>query len=345
MRGAQDMNGGGIKRGFIFLLCLGWFLVTLFPVYWTLITSFKPPTAVNGGPTYLPWIDFQPTVQAWVDAWSGLRGDFITPFVNSTLIAVSATALAVLLGSMAAYALVRFPFQVRLLAGLSFAVVAIGAFLLLGNVLGLKRLPALGGALVLALAVSMLLNRLRLPGPVLGNDDVVFWFVSQRMFPPIVTAFALYLLYSEVGKAGFPLLDSYWGMVLCYTAFSLPIVVWLMRDFFQALPVEIEEAALVDDVPRIRIFFEIVLPMARPGLIATAMITLSFVWNEFLFSLLLTAGSWQTLPILLSGQNSYRGDEWWAISVAAMVSIAPMMVMAVLLARLMRSGLLLGSIR
>ena len=75
------------------------------------------------------------------------------------------------------------------------------------------------------------------------------------------------------------------------------------------------------------------------------MITLSVVWNEFLFSLLLTAGSWQTLPIMLSGQNSYRGDEWWAISVAAMISIGPMMVMAILLARLMRSGLLLGSIR
>ncbi len=134
-------------------------------------------------------------------------------------------------------------------------------------------------------------------------------------------------------------------MTLCYTAFSLPIVVWLMRDFFQALPVDIEEAALVDDVPRFRIFLEIVLPMARPGLIATSMITLSFVWNEFLFSLLLTAGSWQTLPIMLSGQNSYRGDEWWAISVAAMISIGPMMVMAILLARLMRSGLLLGSIR
>lgn len=341
----RDLQRGGTRRGLIFLLCLGWFVVTLFPIYWTLITSFKPPTAVSGGPTYLPWIDFEPTLQAWIDALSGVRGNFVTPFVNSTLIGLSATVLSVALGSMAAYALVRFPFQVRLLAGVAFAVVAIGGFLLLQNVLGLKRVPALGGALVAALAVSIALNALRLPGPVLGNDDVVFWFVSQRMFPPIVTAFALYLLYSEIGKAGLPLLDSFWGMTLCYTAFSLPIVVWLMRDFFQALPVEIEEAALVDDVPRFRIFLEIVLPMARPGLIATAMITLSFVWNEFLFSLLLTAGSWQTLPIMLSGQNSYRGDEWWAISVAAMISIGPMMVMAILLARLMRSGLLLGSIR
>ena len=203
----------------------------------------------------------------------------------------------------------------------------------------------MGLSFLVALPLCLLANLLPLPGPVLGNKDVLFWFVSQRMFPPIVTAFALFLLYSEIGREGFKLLDSFIGMVLCYTAFSIPIVVWLMRDFLAALPVEIEEAALVDDVPRIRIFFEIVLPMARPGLIATSLITLAFIWNEFLFSLLLTTSEWQTLPILLSGQNSYRGDEWWAISVAAMFGIAPMIVVAMALAKLMRSGLTLGGIR
>lgn len=328
----------------VFGLCLIWFLITLFPFYWTLITSFKPPNAVNGGPTYLPFIDFQPTVKAYLDAASGSRGDFVRPFVNSTLIGLSATFLSVLLGSMAAYALVRFPFRVRLLAGVAFAAIGIGLFLL-GIQLGLSRAQAMGLSFIIALPTSVVLNGMKLPGPVLGNNDVVFWFVSQRMFPPIVTAFALYLLYSELGKEGLVMLDTYWGMTLCYTAFSLPIVIWLMRDFFQALPVEIEEAALVDDVPRLRIFFEIVLPMARPGLIATSMITLGFVWNEFLFALLLTTADRQTLPILLAGQNSYRGDEWWAISVAAMVSIGPMMIIAILLARLMRSGLTLGGIR
>ena len=338
------MNRNQGSRWVTFALCAIWFVITIFPFYWTFVTSFKPPTAVNGGPTYLPFIDFQPTVKAYVDAWSGDRGDFFKPFLNSTLIGVSATVLAVLLGSMAAYALVRFQFRVRLLAGVAFAAIGIGGFLLF-QYLGLSRAQAMGVTFLLALPTSVLLNRLPLPGPVLGNNDVVFWFVSQRMFPPIVTAFALYLLYSELGKEGLRALDTYWGMTLCYTSFSLPIVVWLMRDFFQALPVEIEEAALVDDVPRLRIFFEIVLPMARPGLIATALITLGFVWNEFLFALLLTTSDWQTLPIILSGQNSYRGDEWWAISVAAMVSITPMLVLALFLARLMRSGLSLGAIK
>jgi multiple sugar transport system permease protein len=200
----------------------------------------------------------------------------------------------------------------------------------------------MAAAFLLALVVSILVNRLPVPGKVMGNDDVAFWFVSQRMFPPIVSAFALYLLYARLGRDGLAMLDTFWGMVLCYTAFVLPIVVWLMRDFLSGLPVSVEEAALVDDVPRWRIFLQIVLPMARPGLIATFLIALGFVWNEFLFALILTSGRWQTMPILISGQNSVRGTEWWSIASASLIAIAPMAVVTLVLARLMRSGLALG---
>ncbi|RVD46734.1 ABC transporter permease subunit, partial [Mesorhizobium sp. M7A.F.Ca.ET.027.03.2.1] len=116
-------------------------------------------------------------------------------------------------------------------------------------------------------------------------------------------------------------------------------------DFFKSVPLEVEEAALVDDVPRWRIFFEIVLPMVRPGMLATFMIVLAFIWNEFLFALLLTTSRWQTLPVVLAGQVSSRGDEWWAISAATLISIVPMMFVAALLGRMMRSGLLAGSIK
>ena len=165
------------------------------------------------------------------------------------------------------------------------------------------------------------------------------------MFPPIVAAFALFLMYTEMGKMGVKLVDTYVGLTFAYVAFSLPIVIWLMRDFFEALPIEVEEAAMVDNVPSWRIFFGIVVPMSKPGLIATFMITLAFVWNEFLFALFLTSSKWQTLPILVAGQNSQRGDEWWAISAAALVAIIPMVIMAGILSRLMRSGLLLGAIK
>jgi multiple sugar transport system permease protein len=246
---------------------------------------------------------------------------------------------------MAAYALVRFTFEVKLLTGLIFVVVSFGGYLLGRHVAGLGQATSLIYAFVAALALAIGSSRIRLPGPVLGNDDIVFWFVSQRMFPPIVAAFALFLMYTEMGKLGFKLVDTYTGLTFAYVAFSLPIVIWLMRDFFAALPIEVEEAAMVDNVPSWRIFFGIVVPMSKPGLIATFMITLAFVWNEFLFALFLTNSRWQTLPILVAGQNSQRGDEWWSISAAALVAIIPMVIMAGLLSRLMRSGLLLGAIK
>ncbi|NAZ36346.1 carbohydrate ABC transporter permease [Rubellimicrobium sp. CFH 75288] len=337
-------EGSGFRRAGLLLAFL-WFVLSIFPIYFVFVTAFKPPLAVSRGPTYIPWVDFQPTLQAFRDAFAGLRGDFRGPVVSSVLVSLTATALSVLLGTMAAYALVRFTFRIRLLAGLLFAVIAIGGFVLLNGIWGMRVPYALALVLVVALAVSVWANSLRLPGPVLGNNDVTFWFVSQRIFPPIVSAFALFLLYSEIGRIGPRLLDSFPGLVLAYTAFGLPFAVWLMRDFLSSVPVEVEEAALVDDIGRFRIFFGIVLPMAVPGLIATSMIVLAFIWNEFLFALLLTTGRWQTLPVLLAGQQSSRGDEWWAISVAALISIAPMVVVATILGRMMRSGLLSGSIK
>lgn len=320
--------------------CIVWCFITLFPLYWVVITAFKTPPGVVGGPTYIPFVDFTPTIQPFIDLYQGIRGEFFRTFLNSTLIGLTSAVIATAIGAMAAYALVRFEFKVKLATGVTFFVLALGGYLVFNATLGLTRPQALLLAFPVALLAAIVANRLPLPGPVLGNEDILFWFVSQRMFPPIVTAFALFLLYTEIGRMGFQLVDSFTGMTLCYVAFSLPIVVWLMRDFFEALPVEVEEAAMVDNVPSWRIFLGIVVPMSTNGLIATFLITLAFVWNEFLFALFLTNAKWQTLPILVAGQNSQRGDEWWAISAAALVAIIPMMIMAALLGRMMRRATL-----
>jgi multiple sugar transport system permease protein len=339
----RDLKGNG--RWWALAGCLLWLAFTFFPLYWVAITSFKSPLGVVGGPTYIPFVDFEPTLTAWRELLSGQRGQFYSTFIASTIVGLSASVIATAIGSMAAYALVRFTFEVKLLTGVIFVVVSFGGYLLGRHIAGLGQATSLIYAFVAALALAVGSSRIRLPGPILGNDDIVFWFVSQRMFPPIVAAFALFLMYTEMGKLGFKLVDTYTGLTFAYVAFSLPIVIWLMRDFFAALPIEVEEAAMVDNVPSWRIFFGIVVPMSKPGLIATFMITLAFVWNEFLFALFLTNSRWQTLPILVAGQNSQRGDEWWSISAAALVAIIPMVVMAGLLSRLMRSGLLLGAIK
>lgn len=338
-------NLKGRPRAWALIGCLFWFLFTLFPIYWVVITSFKTSLSVVGQARFIPFVDFEPSLLAWRELFGGVRGEFMNTFVASTIVSLSSAVLATAIGAMAAYSLVRFPFRVKLAAGLVFFVVALGGYLLGANVFGWSRATAMFAAFGLALLLSLVVNRVKVPGPILGNDDIIFWFVSQRMFPPIVAAFALFLMYSEIGRLGFKMIDTYIGLTLAYIAFSLPIVIWLMRDFFAALPVEVEEAAMVDNVPSWRIFTGIVVPMSTPGLVATFMITLAFVWNEFLFALFLTNARWQTLPILVAGQNSQRGDEWWSISAAALIAIVPMMVMAAILSRLMRSGLLLGAIK
>lgn len=331
-------------RALIVAGVLFWAFFTLFPFYWTLITSFKKTTAIISGPSYFPWIDFKPSAHAWFEMFQGKRGNFMGNLGSSAAVSIVSSLVATLLGAMAAYALVRYRFRVPLGAGLAFAVIAIAGFVLFQS-LGMGRFSSISIAFAIALAVAVVLGNMKLPGPVLGNEDIIFWFVSQRMFPPIVAAFALFLLYSEFGRMGFKMVDTFLGLTLCYIAFSLPIVIWLMRDFFSSLPPEIEEAAIVDDVPIWRVFAQIVLPMSLPGLSATFMITLAFVWNEYLFALFLTNTDWQTLPIIVVSQISQRGDEWWALSTAAIVAMAPTVVVAWALGRMMRSGLVLGSIK
>ena len=113
------------------VLCLVWLFFAAFPLYWVAVTAFKPPLAVSQGTTYIPFVDFQPTLQAFRDAFAGLRGDFWGPIVSSVLISLTATVLSVFLGTMAAYALVRFRFRIRLASGIAFAAISIGGFVLL----------------------------------------------------------------------------------------------------------------------------------------------------------------------------------------------------------------------
>ena len=147
------MNGLGPRgRAVVTGLCFLWAFLTLFPLYWVLITAFKTPPAVNGGPTYFPFIDFQPSLQAWQDIAAGIRGNFHDTFLHSTMVGLTAATLATTLGAMAAYALVRFPFRVKLAAGIGFFLVALLGYLALHQWLGLGRAQALLAAFPVALS-------------------------------------------------------------------------------------------------------------------------------------------------------------------------------------------------
>ena len=132
------------------------------------------------------------------------------------------------------------------------------------------------------------------------------------------------------------LLDSYLALVLTYAAANLPIVVWLLRDFFNGIPLELDESALVDGANRFQVFYKIILPLSVPGLVATFIFTLVFAWNEYIFALFISRGGTQTLPLLVAAQQNTRGTQWWDLSVLVLIMILPVILIAILLERVHR---------
>jgi multiple sugar transport system permease protein len=323
------------KAGAFALLC-GWALVVLLPIYWLFVTSFKTPYQVDKGPFYVPFVDFQPTLDAWRYILVELGNDTLRPYLNTVIVGLSSATIALVLGSFAAYALVRFTYSPRL--GIIGLFVGCLAFALIAMALGAPVLIALTAALgvfvILAQTIGRRFKR------ALGNSDIAFWMISQRILPPIAVVIPMYVLFQQIG-----LLDSLAALVVTYVATNLPIVVWLMRDYFAALPIELEESAAVDGASAYRIVRSIVLPISVPGLVATFLIVLIFAWNEFLIALVLTSANAQTMPLQVAAQNATRGPQWWAMSVLILIMITPVVVMAILLERYITRGILVGSLK
>jgi len=318
-------------------LALGfWAFVVLFPLYWLAVTSLKLPIDVNSGPFYLPYLDFRPTLENWRYIFVDLRDDTFRPYLNTVVIATTSTVLALVIGSMAAYGLARLQYRPRLgaigvfIGCAALATVAIG--------FGVPWVLAVVAALaVFALLVQTIGRRFR---RALGNNDIAFWMISQRMLPPITVVIPIYVLFQQLG-----LLDTWAALIITYVAANLPIVVWLMRDYFQSVPLELEESAAIDGASRYRIFRSIVLPLSVPGLVATFLFVLVFAWNEYLFALFLTTAKAQTLPMTVAAQNATRGPQWWYMSVLILIMIIPVIAMAIALERYIARGLLVGALK
>ena len=320
-----------------YLLLIGWSLVVLFPLYWLAITSLKLPLAVNDGPFYLPWVDFEPSLHAWRYIFFDLGKDTFRPYMNSLVIALVSTVLAVLIGSMAAYALCRIAYRPKVATIAAFLVILAGvvtATLLFGLA---WQLSVAAGAALFVLFLATLARRFKLA---VGNNDILFWIISQRILPPVVVAIPVYVMFQQLG-----LLDTHAGLILIYTTVNLPIVVWLMRDFFDTVPVDLEESAALDGASRLRIFTTIVLPLAKSGLAATFLLVLILAWNEYLLALFLSTVKAQTLPLLVAAQNATRGPQWWYMSVLIVIMIAPVVTLAFFLQKFITRGLLVGAIK
>ena len=284
------------SRALIYGALILWAFICLFPIFWTVTTSFKiAPDVMKGN--IIPWLDYTPKWLGWrslglspetIFEVSTVREEFLKRFMNSTVTSLSASTLAVILGSLAAYGLSRFSYR-----------------------FGFMK-----------------------------NSDISFFFLSQLILPPVVLALPFLVLYK-----GLALLDSRIGIIMIYTLMVLPIVIWIMRDQFSAIPTELEEAALVDGLSNWGAFFQIILPIALPGMVAAFILCLVLCWNEYFFAALLTSTDAKTLPVMVASQTGSQGINWWSMAALSGAAIAPLVVIGIALERYIIKGMAAGAVK
>ncbi|HEX6283994.1 MAG TPA: carbohydrate ABC transporter permease [Pyrinomonadaceae bacterium] len=258
-------------------------VVALAPVYWMITISLKIEVDQFAVPP--KWFSFTPTLQHYHEAF--VARSFGQYLLTSAIVAVVSTFFALVIGTLAAYALTRF------------------------------RLP-------------YALDR-----------KLSLWILSTRMFPAIVTAVPLFLMMRDLR-----LLNTKASLIIVYTAFNLPFVVWMMRGFFAEVPRDLEEAALVDGDSRLGALVRVVLPLVSPGLAATAVFCLIVSWNEFLFALVLTqTDASMTLPVGIAGRVTQFEIKWGVMSAAAVVAMMPILIFALAMQRYLVRGLSLGAVK
>ncbi len=273
-----------------YLIITLWSLFVIAPFLWALSTSFKDFNSVTGGATYIPWLQFEPSLEGWkVLVRSPAKGgvDIIEPYFNSIFVTCTASLISVILGTLAAYALSRFKFK----AGF------------------------------------------------INNNDITFFFISQRIMPPIVLSIPFFLMLGFLG-----LLDNLFGLILVYIVLLMPIAVWIMVDFFNKLPQEIDETALIDGCNPYQAFFKVVVPNSIPGLIVAGLFCIIFGWIDFFFAFILTFTEVQLLPVKIVALNS-SVTPWWSLSASALVSVAPLIVVAFIVERYLSKGNLSGALK
>jgi multiple sugar transport system permease protein len=174
-----------------------------------------------------------------------------------------------------------------------------------------------------------------------GRSVMFFSLLVMRMLPPIAVLVPLYALFNKAG-----LVNTRLALVIAYTTFSLPLIVWIMRGFFEDLPAELEEAARVDGATRGGAFLRVMLPLARPGLVTAAILSLLLAWNDFLFAAVLSSNSTRTLPVLLASYaGADTGVDWGPIAASGVLVVIPVILFSFAVQRHLVTGLSSGAVK
>ncbi len=268
-----------LARAAVFVLILG---IVLLPIYWMVAASFKSNPEITQDATLYPHVW---TLDNYIRLFSEKEfGNYLT---NSLVATVVSVVLALVVGSLGAYAIARFHLKYRL-----------------ERKIGLSLL-------------------------------------TLRIVPPVVILIPVYLLMLSL-----KLLDTWTGLIITYTAFNITFCVWMMESFFREIPVDLEEAAMVDGDSRFNAFRRIALPLAAPGLAATAIFAVIVTFNEFLFALALTATpKAMTMPRGTATLIGRIDTDWASMSAAGVIGAAPIVIFALLVQRHLVRGLTMGAVK
>jgi multiple sugar transport system permease protein len=271
-----------MKRVFTAIVTALLLAVVLLPIYWMVAASLKSNKEITQDATLYP---HAPTFGNYIRLLS--QKQFDAYLMNSLVVTAASVVLALILGSLAAYAIARFRLKFRL-----------------ERVVGLSLL-------------------------------------TLRIVPAVVIMIPVYLLMLQLD-----LLDSWLGLIITYTALNLTFCVWMMESFFREIPVDLEEAAMVDGDSRLTAFRRITLPLAAPGLVATAIFAVIVTFNEFLFALVLTATpNAMTMPRGTATLIGRIDTDWASMAAAGVMGALPIVVFALLVQRHLVRGLTLGAVK
>jgi len=172
------------------------------------------------------------------------------------------------------------------------------------------------------------------------NQDITIWFLSQRVMPPVIFIVPFFLIMKSL-----KLVDTLYALILVNVTFTLPFAIIIMREIFRGIPGELTEAALVDGASYWQIFYKIALPLASGGLVATGIICLAMVWNEFIFALSLSYDEAILMPVLIAGGEHTRGVQFWYVAVRVLLTMGLPMAIALFVQRYLVKGLTLGAVK
>lgn len=174
-----------------------------------------------------------------------------------------------------------------------------------------------------------------------GRFELAEFILSTKMLPAIVVVVPLLQVYKVLG-----LIDTRFGLIIAHVLVVLALIVWVMRSFIDALPVEVEEAAYVDGASGLRTLLQIVLPSAAPGLVTVAALAFILSWNELFFSITLTGTNIRTLPVFMGTEYvGFLAVDWGRLSAAGLLATVPVVVLVLVLQKYLVRGLSLGALR